>query len=89
MKPALSKLTPPLNSASSLVGSYWPSADLLRRVRQEHAQSYLRAGRSDGEIAELLGYAETRSFVRAFGRWTGQTPAGYRRAFRSALAAMG
>lgn len=31
------------------------------------------------EIAELLGYAETTNFYRAFARWTGRTPAAVRR----------
>lgn len=31
------------------------------------------------EIAGALGYAESSSFVRAFGRWSGTTPTGWRR----------
>lgn len=31
------------------------------------------------ELAEVLGYAESASFLRAFKRWTGTTPKGYKR----------
>jgi AraC-like DNA-binding protein len=33
-----------------------------------------------GEIAAAVGYTELANFTRAFRRWTGQTPAAYRRA---------
>jgi hypothetical protein len=32
------------------------------------------------EITERLGYSTLPNFARAFRRWTGQTPAAYRRA---------
>ena len=32
------------------------------------------------EIAFLTGYSEQSAFNRAFKRWTGQTPAAYRKA---------
>jgi AraC-like DNA-binding protein len=35
--------------------------------------------RSLPQIAELLGYAEMRSFIRAFKRWSGTTPTEWRR----------
>jgi AraC-like DNA-binding protein len=35
--------------------------------------------RSLPQIAELLGYAEMRSFIRAFKRWSGTTPTDWRR----------
>ena len=30
------------------------------------------------EVAFLLGYSEQSAFARAFKRWTGMTPSGYR-----------
>ena len=35
------------------------------------------------QIGELLGYSESAAFVRAFERWTGQTPAKHRKAINS------
>jgi AraC-like DNA-binding protein len=55
--------------------------DLLDETRRELAAGYIR--RSDysvGEVAYLLGFAETSSFNRAFRRWTGMSPSEYRRA---------
>ena len=34
------------------------------------------------EIALMLGYSDRRAFYRAFRRWTGHTPADYRRTRR-------
>jgi AraC-like DNA-binding protein len=54
--------------------------DLLDETRRELAAAYIR--RSDysvGEVAYLLGFAETSSFNRAFRRWTGSSPSEYRR----------
>jgi AraC-like DNA-binding protein len=34
------------------------------------------------EITERLGYSTLPNFSRAFRRWTGETPAAYRRAVR-------
>jgi AraC-like DNA-binding protein len=31
------------------------------------------------EVARQLGYAEAASFIHAFRRWTGQTPAAWRK----------
>ena len=36
------------------------------------------------EIAATLGYADASAFVRAFRRWSGTTPEGWRRAHDSA-----
>jgi AraC-like DNA-binding protein len=56
--------------------------DLVDDVRRELALEYL--GRRDIELVEIagrLGFSHTATFHRAFRRWTGQTPLGYRRAF--------
>jgi AraC-like DNA-binding protein len=53
---------------------------LLESTRQELARQYLRQShRSIGEITYLLGFSEPGNFTRAFKRWTGKTPAGYRK----------
>jgi AraC-like DNA-binding protein len=55
-------------------------SDLLDRSLQERAVSLLRArSLSLEEIAARLGYATSSNFLRAFRRWTGKSPAAYRR----------
>ncbi|PWR19287.1 AraC family transcriptional regulator [Zavarzinia aquatilis] len=55
------------------------------RLRQGEAQRLLAAGTLTVEaIALRLGYAEAAVFVRAFRRWTGQSPARWRKASVSA-----
>jgi AraC-like DNA-binding protein len=54
---------------------------LVDRERRERALDLLRSSRlSIEDVAERLDYTAASSFVRAFHRWTGQTPAAYRRA---------
>jgi AraC-like DNA-binding protein len=54
---------------------------LLEELRHELSLRYLAdAKESIAEISFLLGFAEVRAFHRAFKRWTGSTPGGYRRA---------
>ena len=54
--------------------------DALDAVRQETATRQLRGGRATvDEVAFLLGYADARSFARAFRRWTGTTPVHFRK----------
>lgn len=54
--------------------------DLLDTVRHETALGYLREQRvTVEEVGFLLGFATPSSFFRAFKRWTGQTPQGWRR----------
>ena len=53
---------------------------LLDETRRELAIQYIReTHRPIGEIAWLLGFAETSNFTRAFRRWTGVSPNEYRR----------
>ena len=52
---------------------------VLQLVREELARTWVVEGRRPLlEIAFALGYAELAPFVRAFKRWTNQTPAAYR-----------
>ncbi len=54
---------------------------LLAEVRSALAIRYLTERReSIAEVAFLLGFSEVSTFHRAFKRWTGVTPAAYRRA---------
>ena len=53
---------------------------LMDDTRRRFALNYLRDRRTTlTEIAFLLGYSELSAFNRAFRRWTGSTPLGYRR----------
>lgn len=57
---------------------------LLDEVRAAKARKLLGgAGLSVESVARQLGYAEPASFIRAFQRWTGTTPAAYRRSIAS------
>jgi AraC-like DNA-binding protein len=50
--------------------------DTLRRLAEDH----LRDPRLQlAEVALLLGYSEQSAFTRAFRRWTGETPAAFRK----------
>jgi AraC-like DNA-binding protein len=54
-------------------------------VRRELALGYVLDRRLElTEVAFLLGFSHVQSFHRAFKRWTGETPASYRRASPSA-----
>ncbi|MCB9751252.1 MAG: helix-turn-helix transcriptional regulator [Myxococcales bacterium] len=53
---------------------------LIDEARLAGARELLGDDRlSIDEVAFLLGYSELRSFTRAFKRWTGVTPARFRR----------
>lgn len=51
---------------------------LHQRLLRERAHRLLAAGRAVSEVADLLGYADTSSFCRAYRQWTGQSPAAQR-----------
>jgi AraC-like DNA-binding protein len=52
--------------------------EVLQRVRERLARSYLRApGVTIAEVAFLLGFADVPTFHRAFRGWTGKTPGDY------------
>jgi AraC-like DNA-binding protein len=54
---------------------------ILDEARLARAQTLLREERRTlEEIAEALGYSNVANLTRAFRRWTGTTPAAYRRA---------
>lgn len=53
---------------------------LLDQVRAAKAERLLDQGESVEAVARQLGYAEPASFIRAFQRWRGSTPAAWRRA---------
>jgi AraC-like DNA-binding protein len=56
-------------------------SELVDRERREKAMVLLRSSRlSIDDVAEQLDYSTASTFVRAFHRWTGTTPAAYRRA---------
>jgi AraC-like DNA-binding protein len=50
---------------------------VLDAVRKELAFAHLEANHSPAEIGAALGFSSTSSFVRAFRRWTGASPAEY------------
>lgn len=62
-------------------------AEVADELRCRMASDYLAARKvSVNEAAYLVGFSEASSFVRAFRRWTGQTPAEYRNKLRSVSA---
>ena len=53
---------------------------IIDETKYEKAQQYLKQGKeSIDKIALKLGYKEAASFIRAFQRWSGMTPAKFRR----------
>lgn len=54
--------------------------DVRASVLARRASDGLSSERPIADIAEDLGFADGRSFARAFRQWTGQSPAAFRRA---------
>ena len=53
---------------------------LLDEARRDRALLLLRSAElSTKDVAEKVGYSDVANFMRAFRRWTGRTPAAYRR----------
>lgn len=48
-------------------------------VREDLAVALVAEGEAVARIAQVLGYSDESAFLRAFRRWTGMTPAMYRR----------
>lgn len=58
-------------------------SDLLDEAQRERACTLLRTQRlSIEQVAEKVGYTDVSNFTRAFRRWTGVTPAAYRRGLK-------
>jgi AraC-like DNA-binding protein len=63
-----------------LAGQGISFSELLDQERRQRAMRLLHASQmSLEEVAERLGYSTLSNFGRAFHRWTGETPAAYRR----------
>jgi|GEM_PF-617970 len=62
-------------------------ADLVDALRHETALACLERGMESGDVASLLGYADTTAFHHAFRRWTGSTPLRYTSAEPSSIEA--
>jgi AraC-like DNA-binding protein len=57
--------------------------DLREAVRKQKSLYYLKqTHKSIDAIAAIMGYSEPSTFHRAFKKWTGQTPRGYRQQLR-------
>jgi len=57
-------------------------SDLLRSIRQQLAQKYIRDDYSVEQITYLLGFSEPSVFRKAFKKWMGVTPREYRQSVR-------
>nr|WP_276603713.1 AraC family transcriptional regulator [Nannocystis pusilla] len=57
-------------------------AGLVEAVRRERAAELLAGPQALSEVSYLLGFSAPSAFFRAFRRWTGETPEGYRARLR-------
>jgi AraC-like DNA-binding protein len=56
------------------------ASQVIARVKQDEARTLLSKGRkSVGETAQRLGYGDPTAFSRAFRKWTGMSPAAFKR----------
>ncbi len=56
---------------------------VIARIKQEEAESLLAEDNSSvGDTAQRLGYADPTAFSRAFRKWTGMSPAAFKRSKR-------
>ena len=53
--------------------------DLIATRKKNYALAAMEKGVADAAIADRLGFYDKTSFARSFKRWTGQTPAQYRK----------
>lgn len=61
------------------------ASQVIARLRQDAAESLLMEGNTSvGETARRLGYADPTAFSRAFRKWTGKSPAAFKRSNREA-----
>ncbi|WP_282022545.1 helix-turn-helix domain-containing protein [Ruegeria faecimaris] len=59
------------------------SSQVIARIKQEEAERLLaKDNKSVGETAQRLGYADPTAFSRAFRKWTGVSPAAYKKSNR-------
>lgn len=84
-EPAMAPIAAKLHMSSRslqrrLRGEGTSFAQVLSDLRRDLALRYLQDGRiAIGEVGFLLGFLDVAAFQRAFKRWTGTTPAQYRR----------
>ncbi len=61
------------------------ASQVIARLRQDAAESLLIDGNTSvGETAQRLGYTDPTAFSRAFRKWTGMSPAAFKRSNREA-----
>uniref|UniRef100_UPI00249458EA helix-turn-helix domain-containing protein n=1 Tax=Ruegeria atlantica TaxID=81569 RepID=UPI00249458EA len=59
------------------------ASQVIARIKQEEAERLLtKDNKSVGETAQRLGYADPTAFSRAFRKWTGVSPAAYKKSNR-------
>ena len=59
------------------------ASQVIACVKQDTAENLLvKGGKSVGEIAQRLGYGDPTAFSRAFRKWTGMSPAAFKRSNR-------